>query len=387
MQGIFPLIGKIMHYEWGGFSFIPSLLNLTADSKTPYAEYWLGTHPSAPSLVQIPQQQRELTAFVSQLPFLLKAIDVREMLSIQVHPDKKQAQEGFARENQAGIPISAPHRNYKDDNHKPELIVALSDFYALQGFKSPDLLEKTLNEIPELKPLYPVFSQQGYKGLYRHVMEMAQQDVNSMLVPLAEKLLPLAEQGKIPADSQEYYAAMALKKYWNSGNPDKGILSVFFMNLVHLKPGEGLFQPAGMIHAYLKGYGVEVMASSDNVLRGGLTPKHIDIPELLKTLNYYPVSPQVIYPQPQSQYVSVYHVPVSDFSLSKIRLHYKETLQLTSKSTQILMRVSGIIRCEPGNILLQPGNTAMVIFPDTVYSLTGESELTEMFTVTANFPP
>jgi len=199
---IFKIKGCIQHYAWGGNTFITELLGLPADEK-PSAEYWLGAHPSASakleeneiSLHELIQKDpsgtlsEEVYSKFGELPYLLKVLDVKQMLSIQVHPTKTEAALGFDREEAAGIPIHAANRNYKDRNHKPEVMVALSDFWLLHGFKEKSLLEKTLSDVQEFNILLPLFRRDGYKALYQFVMEMSTDEVNVFLMPVVKREL------------------------------------------------------------------------------------------------------------------------------------------------------------------------------------------------------
>ncbi|HEY8387254.1 MAG TPA: mannose-6-phosphate isomerase, class I, partial [Parasegetibacter sp.] len=203
-QRVFKLAGKVQHYAWGGESFIPALLNISNQEGKPYAEYWMGAHDNTPAELLLNNGKKmPLNTFIEQqpaeilgektanrfgrLPFLFKVLDVKDMLSIQVHPTKREAEKGFERENLAGIPLSAPQRNYKDDNHKPEIMVALSDFWLLHGFKHQPEIEKTLNEFPAFHPLIPDFKKYGFKELYRKLMKLPQQEIDLLLAPLAEE--------------------------------------------------------------------------------------------------------------------------------------------------------------------------------------------------------
>src|SRR5258705_4301634 len=179
MPGIARLTGTVKHYDWGGLSFIPSLLRKPNNDNKPFAEYWMGIHPLGISTVHLANQEKKpLTDFAGNIPYLLKVLDVKNMLSIQVHPSKSAAEEEFARENREGIPLDSPKRNYKDDNHKPEMLVALSDFYLLHGFKTPKLLKAILEVVLELTPLLTAFEHDNYENLYRSVMTMPQGQVH-----------------------------------------------------------------------------------------------------------------------------------------------------------------------------------------------------------------
>ncbi|NJL75105.1 MAG: mannose-6-phosphate isomerase, class I [Saprospiraceae bacterium] len=202
---VFPIEGAVQNYDWGGFSFIPNLLNIENQTQVPFAELWMGTHHRGAATLLENQQVVELdrviardpkallgeriaAQFNNKLPFLFKILDVRKMLSIQTHPTKTQAELGFAKENAAGIPLDAPHRNFKDDNHKPEIMVALTDFWLLHGFKSEDAILDVLQKVEELHPLLPYFENKDIYFLYKTIMEMPQTEVDTLLKPLEKRL-------------------------------------------------------------------------------------------------------------------------------------------------------------------------------------------------------
>jgi mannose-6-phosphate isomerase len=324
-ESYFKIRGVVQHYAWGGFQFIPSLLGLAGDQEKPFAEYWLGVHPNHPSLRE---DQQRLDEYLEKnplperensqddpyaLPYLLKVLDVRQMLSIQVHPDKAGAEKGYEEEEQAGIPLGAPHRNYKDKNHKPEMMVALGDFYLLHGFKEPGSLRSILKDNPELNFLLDLFGDNDYRGLYEFIMRMPQQKVNEVLSVLAKRIIPAYEASLLRRVQEDFWAARAMKEFCSNGNYDRGIFSIYLFNLVMLKKGEGIFQDQGVPHAYLEGQNVEVMATSDNVLRAGLTEKHIDVEKLLLHVKFEPIVP-FIYKPGQDQH-KIYKVPANEFEL------------------------------------------------------------------------
>ncbi|HVG12882.1 MAG TPA: mannose-6-phosphate isomerase, class I, partial [Flavisolibacter sp.] len=254
MQTIYPIAGRVQHYSWGGYQFIPSLLQIPNEDKQPYAEYWLGAHPAFPStllgkqlslatLIQTEGEQvlgRACKKFTS-LPFLFKVLDVRQMLSIQVHPSKEEAVKGYRAEEAAGIPVGAPHRNYKDENHKPEAMVAISDFWLLHGFKPTETLLALLASVPELSFLSDVLQTGGYEALYALVMNLPQSKINVLLHPLADRILPLYDGDQLERDSEHFWAARAIRTFCQDGNLDRGIFSIYLFNLVHLRPGEGIY--------------------------------------------------------------------------------------------------------------------------------------------------
>jgi mannose-6-phosphate isomerase len=276
-----------------------------------------------------------------RLPYLLKILDVKDMLSIQVHPTKRNAELEFAAENKRGIPLNAPQRNYKDDNHKPELMVALSEFWLLHGFKPEEHLVRTLEAVPELSFLISVFGRKGYPGLYQSVMEMPQEEVNRVLKPLLHRILPRYKEGQLPKFGEDFWAARAALTYDQPGIIDRGIFSIYFFNLLNLHPGEAIFQDAGLPHAYLEGQNVEIMANSDNVLRGGLTPKHVDVPELLKHVRFEATYPRIMAEEYGPGRIAVFATPAPDFELSKINLLKGEQLTIRAHSAEIFIVMEG----------------------------------------------
>lgn len=380
---ILRLRGKVQHYAWGGYEFIPELLNLPNADYKPFAEYWLGAHPSASSDVELPDGSSEfLHDLVQQLPlkyigekvyerfgelpFLLKVLDVKEMLSIQVHPSKEEAIKGYEREEAAGIPINAPNRNYKDKNHKPEVMIALSDFWLLHGFKNEDGLMATLQAVSAFAPLVDIFKSGGYYELYKHVMELPQQQVDELLLPVVTKAL----QANADKTSPEYW----IKKLYSempAGNIDRGIFSIYFFNIVHIPAGQGIFQGAGVPHAYLEGQNIELMANSDNVLRGGLTPKHIDVDELLKHTIFEGITPNVLAGEKLACGEVNFNVPVADFGISALQLNAGERHASTSYSAEIFVVMNGSV--EVAHHVFKRGE-AFIILPGTNYIIVADAD-------------
>jgi mannose-6-phosphate isomerase len=271
------------------------------------------------------------------------------MLSIQVHPSREDARREFEAENQKGIALTAPERNYKDDNHKPELMVALSEFWLLHGFKPVKTLERILHEIPELHFLVPVFGNGNYKALYRQVMEMPQAQVNRHLRTLLDRIVPHYQVDKLKKSKEDFWAARAALTYNRKGDVDRGIFSIYFFNLLQVQPGQAIFQDAGVPHAYLEGQNVEIMANSDNVLRGGLTLKHVDVPELLKHLKFEPTVPHIIQGKPSGKSISIFPTPAPDFRLSRIHLTKGQELSLVSPSVQLFIVLDGSVEVSGNN--------------------------------------
>lgn len=363
---IFKLNGKVQHYAWGGSDFIPALLHRSNPARQPFAEYWMGAHDNVPSEVVLPNGSiQPLNEFIKKnpagvlgqkvqtrfgrLPYLFKVLDVKDMLSIQVHPSKQAAEAAFEAENRKGTPLNAPDRNYKDDNHKPELMLALSDFWLLHGFKSPGPLIKLLLETPELQFLIPIFDGKNYEALYETVMLMPLQEVNERLQPLLDRIVPLYENGSLDRSQEDFWAARAYKTFCQPNIIDRGIFSIYFFNLVHLQPGEAIFQDAGIPHAYLEGQNMELMANSDNVLRGGLTNKHIDVTELMHHVRFEAVVPDILKGKPGAVAgEDLFPTPAADFELHRLTLRTGQQVTLPVAAADIFFVYSGSVQAGDG---------------------------------------
>lgn len=355
---IFRLEGKVQHYAWGGSQYIPALLSVSNSDNQPFAEYWMGAHDNVPSLVVTAEGKVALNEFIAaqpalilgskvkeafgRLPYLFKVLDVKDMLSIQVHPAKAAAVAEFAAENQKGTALNAPNRNYKDDNHKPELMLALSDFWLLHGFKPANQLKETLQKVPELNFLLPVFEKDGYAGVYKTVMTMPQEEVNKKLQPLLDRIIPQYQQNTLEKTDAGFWAARAALTFNEANKIDRGIFSVYLFNLVHIEPDFAIFQDAGVPHAYLEGQNMEIMANSDNVLRGGLTNKHVDVDELMKHVKFEAVEPKVFAGSLDEVYAeSRFITPAPDFELRQIWLAEGEKTKLPVSTADIFIVLGG----------------------------------------------
>ncbi len=381
MDRIAKLKGTVKHYDWGGTRFIPSLLNVSNEVDKPFAEYWLGIHPQAECQVILSDgsvrllrdyfstgSPTALGEYVARefetMPYLLKALDVNDMLSIQVHPSKEDALKDFVEENIKGIEHDAPHRNYKDNNHKPELMVAMNDFWLLHGFKPEAKMKEVLSRVPELRSLLPVFEKSGYHGLYKKVMEMPQEQVNAQLKPLLNRIIPLYKEGKLNRSQEDYWAAKGALTFSQPDKTDRGIFSVYLFNLVALKRGEAVFQDAGVPHAYLEGQNVEIMASSDNVLRGGLTNKHIDVYELLKHVKCEPTEPDILQGENLAGEL-IYKTKAPDFELSSFSIDKGGSASFISHTAEILLLVEGEAEVihKGSKVTLRKGSPSAIVFP------------------------
>ena len=390
------LKGVVQHYAWGGTSFIPKLLGIENEQEQVYAELWMGSHPRGEATLTAKHQIYTLSNYIAtepaailgeavvkrfgpKLPFLFKVLDVQKMLSIQAHPTKAAAEIGFKKENEAGIPLTARHRNYKDDNHKPEVMVALSDFWLLHGFKNQDQIEQVLNSVFEFSSLQQHFVDKNIRHLYQVIMEMPQADVDQLLSPLKQRLLPAFQANQLDKSSADYWAAQAFVTYPNYC--DRGIFSIYFFNLVELKKGEAIFQDAGIPHAYLEGSNMELMANSDNVFRGGLTPKHIDVAELLTHLVFDPITPQIIHGETLSDTEKSFPTPSPDFSLTKIELSENQTHQSDGLATiSIVILMVGLASIESDQLFFIMKKGDVFLIPsNTPFTIIGLNEKTEIF--------
>jgi len=371
------LQGTVQHYSWGGASFLPKLLSIENPNHKPFAEYWLGIHAGGPASIEVNQQAVLLSDAIATdpkaalsepvfnhfggLPYLFKILDVKDMLSIQVHPTKEYAKVAFEKEEAAGIALNAPNRNYKDINHKPEIMLAMSEFWLLHGFKSEAKILETLENIAEFQVLVPLYKTEGLKGLYQFLMEMEQAQVDSLLSPVVKRALRNKQEGKVDRSAPDWWVA---KLYENAAGIlpiDKGVFSIYLFNIVCVMPGQGIFQDAGVPHAYLEGQNVELMANSDNVLRGGLTPKHIDVEELIYNIKFESIDPVIIEGTKPCMGESVYPAPVQDFGIASITLDGSNSYSYEAESLDMFLVVEG--GCVVNNQLSVKTGEAFVVFP------------------------
>ncbi|WP_413757520.1 mannose-6-phosphate isomerase, class I [Streptomyces sp. MMBL 11-3] len=359
------LDNTVRPYAWGSTTAIPRLLG-TEPTGEPQAEMWMGAHPGAPSrtprgpLTEVidAAPERELgteavAKFGPRLPFLLKVLAAGAPLSLQVHPDLAQAKEGYEDEERRGVPVDAPHRNYKDANHKPELICALTEFDGLCGFRPPLEAAALLSAlgVDSLKPYVDLLHARPEDAALREVLTaVLTADPEQMAATVTEAAAACSRLGGVHAP----YAEIA-RHY--PGDP--GVVAAMLLNHVRLQPGEALFLGAGVPHAYLNGLGVEIMANSDNVLRCGLTPKHVDVPELLRIVRFEAGDPGVLRPEAAPDGEEVYATPIDEFRLSRYVLPDGDPARdLTRSTPQILLCTAGAVRT--GDQDLAPGGSVFV---------------------------
>ena len=376
---IYRLTGQVQHYAWGGKNYIASLIGLNSVKDQPCAEWWLGAHPSAPSEIENVTGKQSLIEFLLQnptalgqasrqqfgdeLPYLLKILDVEKPLSIQLHPTKAQAEKGFEAENAKGVSLTDSTRTYKDRNHKPEMMIALSDFWLLHGFKIKSQILATLNVRPSLQPLAEKLGKQSLAEFYADVMLADQSTLANWLLPIIEVNQQPYKNGELTLDNPDYWVLYTMEAMAISPEKlDAGLVCFYLFNIVHLKEGEGIFQDAGIPHAYLRGQNVELMACSDNVIRGGLTPKYVDIAELLKIVDCREVTPQIISAAPQNQSEFTYKTPVKDFALAQIRVEPQQHTELNLQSAGILLVMQGELKIQEKStaLTLKQGESAFI---------------------------
>lgn len=368
---IHALDGPVLPYSWGSRSALAELLG-RVPSGLPEAELWVGAHPGGPARL-IPSLGSLLTLSdllasdlagllggdlaerFGRLPFLLKILAIAEPLSLQAHPDADQARAGFAREEALGLPRSDPTRNYKDESHKPELILALSAVEALCGFRPYAEVRRLLSEFglsDESSPLRarvdafaPPAGASTLEPLFRCFFTLEAEDLERTLALVLDRAREVATSKG--GDEDLRWVARWLLRLGASHGADPGLLAVLLLRPLRLEPGQALFLPARRLHAYLSGVGLEVMAESDNVLRGGLTAKHVDVQELCSVLDFEPSEPHLIAPESSAEgRVLAYRTPAEEFELWRIEASGNEPIALPTPSVFVVL--SGEIELTQG---------------------------------------
>ncbi len=377
----------VQPYAWGSHEALAKLQG-RPPSEQPEAELWMGAHPLAPSrtsrgpLDELIRRgpndelgEKVVERFGPRLPFLVKLLAAAQPLSLQAHPSLEQARAGFAREEAAKIPLGDPHRSYRDANHKPELLCALTPFHALCGFRelgATRLLLKSLGATA-LDPFWAPLEQEGLEACFKALMTARE------TWPASQQAAAVAE---LKVAASRHGAAFPLEARWARRiaelyPEDLAVAATLLLNHLTLQPYQAIYLPAGNLHAYLDGFAVEVMAASDNVLRGGLTPKHVDVPELLSVLRFEagPVRVLTAHGEPEQ----VFETPAPEFRLSRWVVTGRVTPE--RRGPEILLCTAGEVSL--GGVVLKPGESAWVPASEGPYSLAGEGEL---FRATVNDP-
>ncbi|MDR1470164.1 MAG: mannose-6-phosphate isomerase, class I [Spirochaetaceae bacterium] len=317
---VYLLKPECKHYDWGSAEWIPKLLGIDNAESQPWAEMWMGTHPGGPSQAICPGGLVPLKNLSGDIPFLFKLLAAEKPLSIQVHPNLEQASTGFVRENAAGISLDDPRRNYKDPNHKPEILCALTPFTVMAGFRKRQHIVELLDAFgcPALVSLRrelrgELSDEAAYRGFLNNLFGMRQEQKDELLSYIARHIGEV--KIRVPACSKEWELIETLHTYFPG---DPSVIAPLYLNVIELSPGEAVYIPAGILHSYVRGFGVELMSPSNNVLRGGLTRKSIDTGELLTILEPRAFKPDVLKPVPINETYASYLTPVKEWTLSVI---------------------------------------------------------------------
>jgi mannose-6-phosphate isomerase len=371
MPDVYAIDGVARRYAWGSSTAIPTLLGAAPDGN-PVAELWFGAHPDSPSPVAATtldaliatDPERLLGAdvharFGDTLPFLIKILAAERPLSIQVHPDRMQAAAGFAREDAAGLARDAPERTYRDPNHKPELLVALTDFDALCGFRPVERTIALLDHlaVAELAGTRDLLcGPDGLRAAFTHLLTLA--DPAALVAAVSERV------AKADREPDEFAGAVRAARIAAEHFPgDPGVLVTLLLNDVRLRPGEAIYIGAGNVHAYLRGTGVEVMAASDNVVRAGLTPKHVDVAELLAITDFTPVGDPRWPAEDSGAGTAEFRPPAEDFALLCIDVEAFRKPGRAAGSCAVGVRAPAVVVCASGAIGVQVGSDALELSP------------------------
>ena len=385
------LINSVQNYAWGSQTALTDLYGIPNPDNLPMAELWMGAHPKSSSKIEDASGnvralrdviEADKTALLGnavadrfgELPFLFKVLCADQPLSIQVHPNKKASELGFAKENAAGIPLDAAERNYKDPNHKPELVFALTPFLAMNAFRE-------FSEIVSL--LQPV------AGAHTAIAHFLENPDAARLSQLIASLLNMQGDEKSHAlailktalDSQQGEPWQTIRVISEFYPDDSGLFSPLLLNVVKLNPGDAMFLFAETPHAYLQGVALEVMANSDNVLRAGLTPKYIDIPELVANVKFVAKPAADLLTQPVKNGAELdFPIPVEDFAFSLHDLSHTETT-VAQESAAILFCVEGEAVLSKGEqrLVLKPGESAFIAANESPITISGTGRLARVF--------
>ena len=393
MNRIIKLQNTIQPYAWGSQTALADFLGQSAQSKNPQAELWMGAHPKAPSKIYFQGRWQSLDEVISaypedilgheviarfgpQLPYLFKVLAADQPLSIQAHPSRSQAAAGFGRENEEGIAISAGHRNYKDDRHKPECLCAITAFWGVCGFRPVS------ESLPLLQAVWPgsVNLDLAVAGQSTDADRIRVFFQNLMTLDPGPRKDLISEITSAAAEKSDRHEAFQWVLRLNEHYPlDVGVISPLMLNLFCLQPGQALFLPSGQLHAYFSGMAVEIMSNSDNVLRGGLTPKHVDVPELLNILDLNPFALKIMEAVPISPTEYQYPSEADEFVLSVLQVngaHVHTSLdEIRSPHILLCARGQGHISSSRQNkeISLVKGESVLVPAGAGQYAVSGEA--------------
>ncbi|WP_314037752.1 mannose-6-phosphate isomerase, class I [Dietzia sp. CH92] len=367
----------VQAYAWGSRTALPELCGTRSPAPHPVAEHWFGAHDSGSSLCADGRAldariaadparelgERVVAEYGGGLPFLVKLLSAEQALSLQAHPSPEKAQEGYAAENARGIAVDAADRNYRDVNHKPEILVALTEFHALVGFRPVAQTIALLDafDVVALRPYRDMLAGQpdaeGLRAVFTTFVTMPHIALTDVVADLvAQAVAYLTEHG---VDGHWAPVATTVAELAERYPTDPGVLGALLLNRVILQPGQAVYLGPGQLHAYLRGVGVEVMANSDNVLRGGLTPKHVDVPELMRVLEFAPLADPTVGAVPAGRDIPDevdYPTPEPDFALSRIDLAPDRAVTWHPAGPEVLL-------CTEGEALVDEDGAAETLRP------------------------
>lgn len=363
MTKIHRLEPYVQHYDWGGQKLIPDLLQIPPKKGVAYAEMWMGSHEKGQSTIKGQEFRKWLidrseNESDQHLPYLFKLLDVTKMLSIQSHPDSASAEAGYHLENELGVPITAFDRVFRDANQKSEIMVALSDFYLLHGFRSTKAIQKTLEAKKSLSFLQPHLDQ-GIQSLFSYVAHLDQNKLDHAISHLKTELDPNTSK-----NHHDYWVVKAIDEFCPLPPYDMGIIVMYLMNLVALKRGESIYQDVNILHSYLEGQCVELMNNSDNVFRAGMTKKHISVENVVKNLNFNEIEPNILRPVLKNGWLQ-YPTTASDFCLSYFPRNANGLLYSTSPE---------IVLCVEGMAHIMYEDEVFDLHPGTIYFIESETQ-------------
>ncbi|CAH0532763.1 Mannose-6-phosphate isomerase [Vibrio stylophorae] len=416
-HNFYPLRNVIQNYPWGSTTAMHELFSIDNPTHQPQAELWMGTHPNGCSRVQIGGQEHSLAALIAQnsagilspqtledfgeLPFLFKILSAEKALSVQVHPSKGEAQKGYALEEGKGIAPQAAHRNYKDPNHKPELVYALTTYQAMNGFRNLQqiaalfaAIDFSVPSCQAIEKLVIAYQQQcdsaGLQTFFSALLSLQGADKDAALDALLAHALrehrlmesSLTENAQQLPDALNQTDIFELILTLAQQYPgDIGLFSPLLLNVVTLAPGQAMYLDARTPHAYIKGTGLEIMANSDNVLRAGLTNKFIDVPELVACTQFEekPMRTMLLTPHKEGE-VWHYDIPVPDFGFTV----YQSAVQtlVHSQSAEIILALDDTVQLTHANgetLTLQKGESAFIPAYAYYYSVTSSGRIARVF--------
>ncbi|MEZ9464556.1 mannose-6-phosphate isomerase, class I [Vibrio splendidus] len=393
---IYKLTNIVQNYAWGSNRFLSERFNVENPNMLPQAELWMGAHPNGCSIVDtkppmaldqlikinptkiLGETQAEKSA---DLSFMMKILAIESPLSIQVHPNKKQAEIGYSKEHESKIAIDSASRNYRDANHKPELVFALTDYHAMNGFRQLDEIIGLFSFLDsEIISYYRnIFdankSENGLADFFEAIMRLDGDDKKIAI----QNLMSKCDEAILSANDELVKTFKLVKNLSQHYPYDIGLFSPLFLNIINLRPGDAMFLYAETPHAYLRGIGVEVMANSDNVLRAGLTNKHIDINELIQNTKFKSTDKNsILMPPKVNRQRRIYPVPVDDFKFDLFDVMVHDSVEVAVRSAEILLCTDGVLYIND-SISLKKGQSVFVAADTNKYILTGQGQLARAY--------